>query len=91
MPYINQKERKVYEQVLVDMLNLPAMNPGQLNYVLTIICKEYMYKNGTHYKTINDVIGVLNCVQHEMYRRVAVPYENDMMIINGDIERKESE
>jgi hypothetical protein len=44
-----------------------------------------MINEGLSYKSINDVIGVLECVKQEFYRRIAVPYEDKKIEQNGDI------
>lgn len=88
MPYVKPDERGQYVQVI----RLPA-NPGQLNYLLTSIVNAY-YKErwsddqgylGLSYTGINEIIGVLECMKLEWYRRVAAPYENDKERENGDL------
>jgi hypothetical protein len=60
-------------------------NPGQLNYVITSLCDEYIGNEGLSYASINEVIGVLECAKLELYRRIAVPYENAKLEENGDV------
>lgn len=79
MPYIKQQARNV-----LDMGGRPA-NPGELNYVITKIIKDYTYQNGVCYATINEVVGVLQSVQQEYYRRVVAPYEDEKIRVNGDV------
>jgi hypothetical protein len=37
------------------------------------------------YTNINTAIGILACIQKELYRRVAAPYEDKKCEINGDV------
>jgi hypothetical protein len=37
------------------------------------------------YTNINAVIGVLECVKLELYRRLAASYEDKKVVENGDI------
>lgn len=63
----------------------PANTPGELNYLLTLVCKEYMDRHGLEYSTINDIIGALEGAKLEFYRRIAAPYEDGKIKENGDI------
>lgn len=58
---------------------------GDLNFSITMLCKDYLEKNGKSYKTINDIIGVLTCAKDEFYRKVAAPYEEEKEQENGSI------
>jgi hypothetical protein len=81
MPYIKQEDRKVFEDFL---RSCPIISsPGQLNYIFTMLCRFYIQK--PTYTSINDAIGALECVKLELYRRLAVPYENEKVSQNGDI------
>jgi hypothetical protein len=83
MPYINQQDRSKF----VDMFcNIPEMNTaGELNYALTMICKDYITDNGMCYQTFNDIIGALEGCKLEFYRRMVAPYENTKIQANGDV------
>ena len=78
MPYIEESYREVLE-------SSTPLNPGELNYKITKTCIEYLNSEGTSYKTINEIIGVLECAKMEFYRRIAVPYENLKKKENGDV------
>lgn len=87
MPYITQEERPQYDEVLEQMIKLlkektPENVDGHLNYVVTRIIKE-VYP--LRYYHINKAMGVLECIQHEFYRRVAAPYEDTKIEQNGDV------
>lgn len=60
-------------------------NEGELNYVITVICKTYLKKHGLAYHNIARITGVLENVKQEFYRRVAVEYENGKIAENGDV------
>jgi hypothetical protein len=78
MPYI-KKERR---DNLKERLPLVA---GDLNYIISRICDEYITRRGLSYGAINEVMGVLTCVQTELYRRVAAPYEDKKCRENGEV------
>lgn len=79
MPYIKQERRK-------ELTELPApKTPGELNYLLTVICRNYISARLLSYQTINDVMGALEGAKLEFYRRVAAPYEDIKIRENGDV------
>jgi len=87
MPYIAAEDRPQYDKVLDELITLLKKNPpesidGHLNYVITKVIKE-VYP--LRYYHINKAMGVLECVQHEFYRRVAAPYEDIKIEQNGDV------
>ena len=87
MPYITQEDRPQYDKVLAEITTLlkeksPENVDGHLNYVVTKIIKE-VYP--LRYYHINKAMGVLECIQHEFYRRVAAPYEDTKIEQNGDV------
>ncbi len=79
MPYIKQDKR-----MLVGYSELPT-NAGELNYVLTIMILSYMKLMGDKYQTYNDVLGVLEAIKQELYRRKIAPYEDQKIRDNGDV------
>ncbi len=58
---------------------------GELNYLITMLCKEYWDAHGPAYQTINDIVGALEGAKLEFYRRIAVPYEDTKIKQNGDV------
>ena len=87
MPYIRLENRKKYEKVLGELVDIlkplpPEEVDGELNYVLTKVLKEvYPLK----YFHINKAVGVLECAKLELYRRVAAPYEDIKIKESGDV------
>ena len=79
MPYINEDRRNLMNP---DQ-GFPE-NPGELNYMFTVIAKQYM---GDHesYQRYNDVIGALEACKLELYRRMVAPYEDVKILQNGDV------
>jgi len=87
MPYIKPEERPQYDACIEELVKLlkdkpPETVDGHLNYVVTKIIKE-VYP--LRYYHINKAMGVLECIQHEFYRRVAAPYEDTKIEQNGDV------
>ena len=78
MPYISLEERESYD------FTTPR-SVGELNYGVTLLCKNYLDRNGLKYSTLNDILGALTGAQLEFYRRVAETYEDKKIIANGDI------
>lgn len=82
MPYIKEEDR---ERFLAATSTDAAATPGELNYVLTTLCIEYLDRFNEGYSKYNEVIGVLECCKLEMYRRAVAPYEDKKIIENGDV------
>ena len=80
MPYINKWKREEFETSFS-----PIILAGELNYIITKICDDYMKNRRFSYDVINEVIGVLECAKLELYRRIAAPYEDQKMVENGDV------
>lgn len=87
MPYIKSENRKKYEKVLRELVDIMKPLPleevdGELNYVVTKILKDVYPLRYFH---INKAVGVLECIKLEFYRRVAAPYEDLKMKESGDV------
>ena len=82
MPYIKYELREQLAGEPVDQRY--AENPGELNYVFSVIVNEY-FKQHSNYQGINDIIGALEGAKLEFYRRVAAPYEDKKIKTNGDV------
>jgi len=82
MPYIEMKDRKFYDDVLQSLGT--CCSPGHLNYVITKLCKDFIYHEH-RYDKFNEVIGVLECAKQEFYRRMVAPYEDTKIEENGDV------
>ena len=61
-------------------------NAGELNYMLTMVIQDYLgAPESLTYMKINDIMGALEGAKLEFYRRIAVPYENTKLSVNGDV------
>lgn len=85
MPYITQERRKA-----LACLDSPK-DEGELNYAITRMFLDYitdqsqqksMWRN---YAMFNKLVGVLECVKLEFYRRMVVSYEEEKVEENGDV------
>jgi hypothetical protein len=83
MPYISQTERSKFTEVIKQTSDA-ARTPGDLNYLITEICHNYMRNKGIRYTNFNEVIGMLECCKLELYRRQVAPYEDTCVVKNGD-------
>lgn len=91
MPYIEKKAREQFErevETLVHKLSWDKVNEpvsvGEVNFVLSsIIWKVWATKPS--YTLGNNLIGALECVKQEFYRRQLAPYEDKKIAENGDI------
>lgn len=82
MPYIEKEKRDFAESF--------PINAGELNFAITKIVNGYIQGRGLSYQHINDIVGALEGAKLEFYRRIAVPYENEKLSINGDVYGKEN-
>ena len=80
MPYIEKSRRDDLDSVVPDLTDI-----GDVNYLVTKILSAYFIQKGTKYRTHNDIIGVLECIKQEWYRRMTIPYEDYKCELNGDV------
>lgn len=96
MPYIPKKERVELNDAILELMTAIAeLDPekpdwekraGRLNYVITrLCCGSFELDKNPKYHKINTVIGALECVKLEMYRRLAAIYENKKIEEYGDV------
>lgn len=77
MPYIPVSER-------TKVTNGHMPNAGCLNYATHQLIDLYLEQHDNNYQAYNDIIGVLECVKQELYRRKIVDYEQLKIVQNGD-------
>jgi hypothetical protein len=87
MPYIDQKSRKNIEPELNALIKKIKAIPvekidGNLNYCICRMLKE-LYP--ASYYNYNRMMGVITCIQQEVYRRLVAPYEDKKKSENGDV------
>tara|TARA_Y100000114_G_scaffold25670_1_gene21329 strand:+ start:1559 stop:1831 length:273 start_codon:yes stop_codon:yes gene_type:complete len=85
MPYIPKSEKDKVDQRLPALHLLELENAGQLNYAIHQLISQYISHNNDEYQTYNDIIGALDCVKMEFYRRVISPYEDKKILQNKDV------
>lgn len=78
MPYIKEDRKE-------ELKYYSPSTPGELNYLLTKIIKNYLNTKGLSYTAVNDILGALEGAKLEFYRRVVVPYEDKKIKENGDV------
>ncbi len=93
MPYIPETERKgidkLLNEVLENIIDNNINTHGKLNYMISKIIHTFVEKQGMNYQNLNNVIGMLECVKAEYYRRIVSPYEDIKKNENGEVfERK---
>lgn len=88
MPYITKDRRS---QLARPHLDHPQ-TPGELNYVLTMVCLGYLDSWLDHndtdtlkYTQLNDIVGALEGAKMEFYRRIVAPFEEAKREKNGDV------
>lgn len=90
MPYIKAEERKAYDSLVEDIVDaltdhgFKFPEVGHINYVISKIIWS-LFKQKVSYTVGNNLMGVLECVKQEFYRRQLVPYEDSKIKENGDV------
>lgn len=84
-PYIKGEDREHFKNAIEEIVGTQIALPGELNYLITCVCQIYQNNCGESYATHNEIIGALECVKQEWYRRQTVPYEEKKMLDNGDV------
>lgn len=88
MPYIGRSDRQPYQDAIDELGKLipedRMLRPGHMNYVISLLI-DRVYGNEMRYADHNEVIGVLNCVALEFYRRKTAPYEDEKIQSEGDL------
>jgi len=78
MPYIRQDQR-------VDLNGgASPMDAGELAYVLSQVVDEYFGESKINYRKHAEVIGVLETLKLEIYRRFTASYEDEKRQENGE-------
>lgn len=93
MPYITDNYRRELdaeiEAFIAKVNQIHAKNPeqtrdGLLNYSFTRILNHVYPK--TKYHELNEIVGVLECLKLEYYRKRIAPYEDIKELDNGPVE-----
>lgn len=81
MPYIKPELRNCFRPVFEEI----PTNAGELNYVFSMVIKDYMMNQEKTYQVLNDVVGALEGAKLEFIRRTVVPFEDGKIKSNGDL------
>jgi hypothetical protein len=85
MPYI-PAERRDRLNLPIDELNLKIITAGELAYAITRLCLGHLpHDRGPTFFDLAGVIGVLETVKLEFYRRDVALYEDNKRHENGDV------
>ena len=85
MPYIKKENRERIDPFVEELFD-HLKTRGDMNYAITKLLHKYIKREGLRYRNLNDVIGIVECVKLELYRKVIANYENLKIEGNGDIE-----
>ena len=89
MAYIPLRDReklnKPFNKLAKIMLKIKHLSAGDLNYLITKLCLVYSDRERETYHNLNDVMGVLDCVSKEFYRRKFVKFCKSKKNLNGDV------
>ena len=80
MPYIPDHRR-----VAISYHTSPPQNIGELNYYLTKKLLNWIKMHGESYATYNEVMGLLECMKLELYRKGVAKYEDKKCKANGEV------
>ena len=91
MPYIKSRDRKRFDKkvrnivaVLLSSNNTQEPVVGEVNYVISLLIWT-LFEQNPSYTRGNNLMGVLECVKAEFYRRKLAPYEDKKIEENGDV------
>ena len=85
MPYISQEYRGFYRD-RCKYLGQTAKSAGELNYIFSMIAREYLLTEGENYAIMNNIIGALEGAKIEFYRKHMADYEEAKIKIHGDLD-----
>lgn len=97
MPYIKKEDRAKYDEFIQNIVQdikcdkvtwsydpKREVSVGELNYLISSILWKLFDMNPS-YTFGNGIVGMLECVKQEFYRRKLGPYEDEKIKSNGDI------
>ena len=87
MPYIKECDRQKFIDPIDELLLTISskFSEGELNFCFSTICKT-LFEMNKSYATANKILGVLEAVKLEFYRRHVAPYEELKRLENGDLD-----
>jgi hypothetical protein len=87
MPYIKNENRVKFDSyidALAKKLCEEKFEPGEFNYVVSRLIWK-IFTLTPSYTLGNNLIGALECIKSEFYRRLLTPYEEKKIVENGDL------
>jgi len=93
MPYIKSEDRSKLSEIATEAVNEinrladESDKPnvaGNINFLMSTIVGQIANQN-ISYATLNELIGALECIKLEFYRRKVSNYEDKKIGDNGDI------
>jgi hypothetical protein len=90
MPYIKPEDRRMFNKAVAELLEELLLGseerlPGKLNYCISSLVWG-IWNERPCYETANAIMGALECIKQEFYRRQVVPYEDAKCQENGDLQ-----
>lgn len=85
MPYVKTQNREELRDLTNVIKEFNLENPGELNYIVTLLTHQYVRHHGENYQAYNDIVGALEGAKLELYRRKIGPYEDLKIKENGDV------
>ena len=85
MPYIIKEKRQRLDGLIKNVVSeMEPLSSGEKNYFLSSVVWGLFNIHRT-YSNANDLVGLLECVKLEFYRRKVAALEDEKVIENGDI------
>ena len=86
MPYIPSSRRNYFLlSSIKDLLLEPTLlRAGELNFLISTLIWR-VFESDPCYSRANELMGVLESVKQEFYRRKVAPYEDQKIQENGDV------
>ena len=88
MPYILKEDRDALDYAIFDItarILAKDGTAGRMNYCISSMINMMIEKKGLSYSNVNEIIGALECIKLELYRRIVAPYEDLKIKENGDV------
>jgi len=88
MPYITEERRHIFDHY-IDRILPELKGVGELNYCITKLIdgyvRQFVGKDGVNYAGHNAMLGVLEAVKQEYYRRRVSKYEDKKRDEHGEV------
>ncbi len=90
MPYITPEKRNEVDGSNViahftQVLKQSNWDEGVFNYIVSSVLQEWLDNNKTCYRELSKLLGVLDSIKLEFYRRKISNYEDRKIKENGDV------